>query len=288
MNGFTKKNTTIIGVIVLICMAIGSFYDLSLSQYLWNMNSSFGKLGAAYGQAPAGYGLSMIGALLLYITEKEKTFKAIGSYFMGALFLSGGILVCFHGPTKYLELPNVVLYSISLIVMVVVNGIMLRIVKNTDKQTIKQFLKFTCFIIIGAMLVVNILKLAWERPRMRMLSQVEYAALGVAFQPWWQIGSKVKEAIIAVGVASDEFKSFPSGHTAGAACMLIITALPYLNERFKGKENLLFWVSVVFSFLVGLSRIVMGAHFLTDITMGFAITFVMTKVAYQIFLKGKN
>ena len=36
------------------------------------------------------------------------------------------------------------------------------------------------------------------------------------FMPWWQTGSSLKDTLVAAGVAGEEFKSFPSGHTGNA------------------------------------------------------------------------
>lgn len=91
------------------------------------------------------------------------------------------------------------------------------------------------------------------------------------FMPWWQIGSEVKSTLLAAGVASEEFKSFPSGHTANAATMLLLGVIPFLNPRYQRYKRWFFIVGFVWAAMVALSRIIMGAHYLTDTVVGFLI-----------------
>ena len=107
----------------------------------------------------------------------------------------------------------------------------------------------------------------------------------VSFQPWWVIGNAMKEQLLTLGVASEEFKSFPSGHTANTACAMLLCVLPLLNRKLKGKENLLFFIGVCFTFLVALSRIIMGAHFLTDVVTGMAISLVIQMIMARVIFK---
>lgn len=89
------------------------------------------------------------------------------------------------------------------------------------------------------------------------------------FMPWWQIGSEVKSTLLAAGVAAEEFKSFPSGHTANAATMLLLGIIPFLNPRYQRYKRCFLAVGFAWAALVAFSRIIMGAHYLTDTVVGF-------------------
>ena len=99
-----------------------------------------------------------------------------------------------------------------------------------------------------------------------------------AFQPWWVIGSEMKDTLMTMGVAAEEFKSFPSGHSGNAACALLLSILPLICSRLKGKETMLMASGILITLMVAGSRIVMGAHFLSDITVGMGITFLVEAV----------
>lgn len=82
----------------------------------------------------------------------------------------------------------------------------------------------------------------------------------------------MKAKLIAEGVASDEFRSFPSGHTGCAACAMLAILLPTVCKRLRGKERLCLIIGAVWTAVVAFSRLMMGAHFLTDVTAATAIT----------------
>lgn len=95
------------------------------------------------------------------------------------------------------------------------------------------------------------------------------------FMPWWQPGKTLRDTLVDAGVAAEEFKSFPSGHTANASSMMLLCLLPHLSTKLHGKQNILFLIAVIWTSLVAASRIVMGAHYLTDTTVGFATGFII-------------
>ena len=92
------------------------------------------------------------------------------------------------------------------------------------------------------------------------------------FTPWWKAGSALKNQLVAEGVSSDEFRSFPSGHTACAACAMLVALLPTVSKLFKGKEKRLGLLGCLWTAIVAFSRLRMGAHFLTDVTMAWLVT----------------
>jgi len=71
---------------------------------------------------------------------------------------------------------------------------------------------------------------------------------------------------------SAPFSSFPSGHTAvamavyGFLAYAIARALPNVQDRFE----VAYWTAVLIA-LIGLSRIVLGVHYLTDVAGGYLV-----------------
>ena len=121
--------------------------------------------------------------------------------------------------------------------------------------------------VFADILVVNLIKIPWGRPRMRLVAVDERAC----FLPWWQPGTDLRDTLVAAGVAAEEFKSFPSGHTANASALMLLCLLPRLSSKLEGKQTALFLTGFVWAVLVALSRIIMGAHYLTDTMAGFAV-----------------
>lgn len=80
--------------------------------------------------------------------------------------------------------------------------------------------------------------------------------------------------MIAAGTAAEEFKSFPSGHTANAATMLLLGLIPLLQPKLKKYKNWLLAFGFTWAAVVAFTRIIMGAHYLTDTVVGFTVSIV--------------
>jgi PAP2 superfamily. len=68
---------------------------------------------------------------------------------------------------------------------------------------------------------------------------------------------------------------FPSGHT-----FLAFSTAVFLSDRFKNKNISVFLFFV--ATLVGLSRILVGAHFISDVIGGLVIGIIFTTVVLKI------
>ena len=91
-----------------------------------------------------------------------------------------------------------------------------------------------------------------------------------AFTRWYKIGNDM-------GVYSEP-TSFPSGHTSAAAFSMLIAPLfskcKSLNKYFVPA----FFAGFLYTFLMGISRLVRGAHYLTDTAAAAIIIFAMLLV----------
>lgn len=118
------------------------------------------------------------------------------------------------------------------------------------------------------------------------------------YTPWYVMNGKrvmtaagvvasTPETKAAVVVASDACKSFPSGHTFSAGLVYTLLALPYLSERCnrRGVKLGLWLGTVAYTGIVAISRIVAGAHFMSDVLVGGTIPFVLTILLREIFFR---
>ena len=108
--------------------------------------------------------------------------------------------------------------------------------------------------VVGSGVVVLLgnpaLKLLFDRPRPRPLDHT-----------WWQGGDL----------------SFPSGHAAGMGVVCTIAVLLTISVTMRGlKRRLVITGWVVLGLLVGFSRIVVGAHYLSDVLAGLAFGAAVT------------
>jgi membrane-associated phospholipid phosphatase len=89
---------------------------------------------------------------------------------------------------------------------------------------------------------------------------------------------------------TDALKSFPSGHTCSAGtvyCLLML--LDVFNVKSKGKRAVSWIAAITYTGMVAVSRIIVGAHFFSDVLMGGTIAFVSMIIFREIFIcKGSN
>ncbi len=285
MNALNKKNISMIVLMLLVFMIGGSFYDYQISQALFNIESPFRIFFASFGQAPAMLCLAAGGTLLFRMMDTNKKISSFFCVFFGIVLNLLAILGITMDPMLYIENMNPAVSAlIAVVITAIADMLLLKLTKDSSKEQIKKFIQLALLTMFLQMIIINLIKIPWGRPRMRMISVTEQAS----FQPWWVIGSDMKTKLTAIGVASEEFKSFPSGHTGCASCAMLLAALPLLSDKLKGKENLLLGIGVLFTLIVAVSRIIMGAHFLTDVTVGMSVTFALICILIKVIYKDKN
>ncbi len=113
----------------------------------------------------------------------------------------------------------------------------------------------------------------------------------VGYTPWYKANGQPSADIIRMFTdrwpgASDAFKSFPSGHTCSAAMSYAVIMLPdVIDFKHKKAAKVICWVTpIVITGLVATSRIVAGAHYMSDVTFGGTIAFLCMLIAREIFV----
>lgn len=284
MKIFEKKNCLLIGGLLCILMVIGSFFDFQISTQLFNIDSLFGMLLASYGQLPAMLCVSVAGMLLIKISKGQKKIVVILSYLFGILFNIFAIMGITMDPMLYIPHMSIVLsVMIAVIIVGFIDFIMWKLTQNANREQVKKVIILFLGVMFLEIIIINVIKIPWGRPRMRMIT-----AQNQVFQPWWVIGSGMKDHLMSLGIAAEEFKSFPSGHSANAACAMMLGVLPVICQKLKGKENLLSFIGIMLTLTVAFSRIIMGAHFLTDVTVGMSVTFLIEVIFVHLLWKRKD
>lgn len=69
---------------------------------------------------------------------------------------------------------------------------------------------------------------------------------------------------------------------------MLLCLLTKLSAKLEGKHTALFLVGFVWAVLVALSRIIMGAHYLTDAMAGFAVELICLIAVCACFPKLKK
>lgn len=264
----TKKDLIGLGAVVAILLAVGAFADLQISHQLYNMDSAFGKLFEAIGEFPASLTGSFCAMIMAVVLKKRNgnkwNFKSAGSLILSILFaIMAGFLV-----VGYLNGPKIVAVVLSAAIIVGEYLAAKSISEHHSEEAYKAAV-FGLQLFLIVMLLFNLLKLGWGRERYRhMIAAGSFAG----FTPWY----------LPQGLASgNEFMSFPSGHSANASIIMWITLLPTFVPKLKDKEMLLKIVACIWIGMVMLSRVIMGAHFLSDVTAGMGVSLLTFYILYQ-------
>lgn len=302
------KRITLFSVLIffILLMVLGTFLDLQISINLADLEfgqyysgNFFGRLFEVIGELPVYLilGFSFIIILLNIRYDGNSLIKNL----IKSLFLLFSIISfflfyfkAFWYILKYVEKENY-LFTSHLIIIFILLGFTssyfsLLFFHSLDKKIIRKLLIFAifCILVIAlSNLISQLLKPIFNRERfraMKLLSDTSFSG----YTPWYKI-NKVSFNIAKVG--RDAFKSFPSGHTT-ASCSLV--CLFFLFELFpsikKTKIKLLVYIPVIlWIILVGFSRIVMGAHYLSDVCFGAFVTILCYFLIMHIYhKKNKN
>jgi len=281
-----------------VSFIFGSFFDLKISQTIYDQSSLFGMFFASFGEMPAWFALAIGGTIIFKISYKENIIwkKIVGCIF--ALLAIGVstymIFKCqnsrWNGLNQYLSWCFELIIAIILEVLFVLFGWFF---VNIDDKSLLLKIAICCIAIVAfEALVINILKLLWSRPRFRLIVdggtlEGSYYSVEQLFRSWFQPGSGIAKDIF-IDVPADQFKSFPSGHTSDSTVGLIFFFFPLLNKKTEKNKYLpyiIVSISIIWIICVASSRINYGAHYLSDVTFGglvcTSILFILIFVVFR-------
>lgn len=215
------------------------------------------------------------------------TFKYTDRILQGALQGTG---VSFTLKTAYLT-------AVQLVLALLVGGLIFALLFRVKKEDIYKLVKFAAAILIVEamyLVVVGAIKGPIGRVRFRAMNAIGDFS---EYTPWYVINgsrdltinglvSSGADPSVLVGAASDTCRSFPSGHTYCAAMSFALVCLPDLIERFKKTWiKVLCWViPAVYTVTVAVCRIVVGAHYLSDVLVGGTLSFALIMIFREVLI----
>lgn len=261
-----KVNIILFYLFAAFALIAAAFCDLELDKFLNNPDDIFSIWFRNTGEIPARLICPVAGTVLFY-TYKNKIERIAG--FMITI---GGSAYFGYYIGKYFFLEDnrmlfSLIYGIGFGIAALIVGSFIKI-----PQAYRDILRKTAIIGLIVMFVqialIEAMKYLWGRVRFRdLLKDGSFDD----FTPWYHLN----------GINGN--KSFPSGHTAGAGMSYLMMLLPYMSKKWEKKVWLCFWLPFAYTSIVAFTRLVMGAHYLSDVTMGGIVSFSMVLIAIKVY-----
>ena len=312
----SEKNRTIIAislfVLVFAALVVAATYtDLDVSKTLtkgileegeYLASDTFGVAFEIFGSSPvyiiAGFAAAL---LMMYIWRffKLRPLREIAC----AVLLAGVVLAfwlffndMFGYIAEHAEMGDTYLENAMTLVAVLCALLaactVVFALRGMKDDTLRSLMKFViAFIIMAAVanLLVHIIKEPAGRMRYRAMNSALGATMGGFdnFTEWYKMNGQPDASVLEAyeeryGV-SDAFKSFPSGHTCAAGMTYALIMLPDILKMKNKPLRALCWIfPVLFTGLVAVSRIMVGAHYFSDVLFGGTIAFLSMMLAREI------
>lgn len=251
----TAKLLLIIVIVWIILAILFGFTDLEISKAVADENSEWGIFGRDYGEVP-GYALIAIAlATFLGSFNNNLNLQKIPAYISVVV---GIFFVIFaNGKTDFYTGWSLIIPMIFYVIFT----------WNKDWKKYRNLAGIISLLaIINPLILIQIIKIFWGRVRFRDLTPgfVDYT-------PWF----------LPQGITGN--RSFPSGHTVMG--WMFLPLLIAVKDR-KNTDL----IKILSSFLifgwgifVGLSRIVIGAHYASDVLFSTGMSSVITILLYNKF-----
>lgn len=277
---------TVMGLFILF-IVIGSFTDLKLSQAVFSKNNIIGLFLAAAGLIP-GYGIGAFMCGVFFDQVKNRNLSLVKKIILSILMVVFFVVVDYFSSEDIFSVNGFYHPEYEHYAMIIAFPFMYLYAffgYKAAKDSKRQDLVKCAGIVFAAMLIILVagtigLKVLVRRPRFRTVTRNI-----VPFYPWWKKCSNYREIMTAANILSDEFKSFPSGHTSVAALtMLFPVVLPVFYPEKQNKVLKWFICGAVYALVIGFSRILVGAHYLSDVGMGGLIAIVGICIVNEIYI----
>ena len=288
---------SVAAAILLALTACGSIWDLEIANtvYIGQTPSEniFGIIFSYIGIIPTFVGWSFLGASIFCLSKKQIENTPKRRWLMAFAVLLFVLSFFYYCNTLYLSNDNAfkvhfaVAYSIGIAVICGAAYLGYRLSKKSENSELLSKALFLAVVSLVTLFIISATKELMCRPRFRFVLATDNADY---FRSWWQSGRTIKESVGA-DIVTDEFASLPSGHSAYS--MFAIFLFPTLADYVRGLKKFkpyLFALGFVWWALTAFSRLTVGAHYLTDVTIAGLVTiiaYVIVSVVKRIYRKRK-
>lgn len=273
-----KKERIIVFGTGLFLLLIFTFTDLQISLAIAK-KPSFARVLEVIGEIPFTV-LTLAGCgMIIRFRSKDSMVKKlsglIGGLILFILFsLMGGFMTWNYLSRNLGEVSKIWIPIIGLL-MAGAAGFITMKVPQEERNRALRFAATALIYFILVIIIMNSLKTMWGRMRFREMTDPVNE-----FTRWYQICGR--------GKFNDIYASFPSGHSMNSAGVILSLLLPDMIPALKEKRNLLHIGTYIWCLFVGASRVCMGAHFASDVTVGILLSFILFDITSLLVYKRRK
>lgn len=251
----------IVGCVVVCLLAIFSIYDLAITQAIYNAKSTYGIILQTIGELPSS--ITAVCSAMVFLRFSSRLGRGkrfITCTLCSFLILMASAMGCMLS-LKYAGYESWVLVLLLMLMMIAVCYAFVRCIPVDKEVLAKRIALMGILLFFLSLLTFNGIKMSWGRMRYEFMSTPS-----IEFTHWF----------MRQGLTTDNvYMSFPSGHAAQSSFILMLTLLPYVFIKLHVYARLLKSIAYLWIIMVCISRVIMGMHFASDVTIGFTITFVL-------------
>lgn len=264
----TKRTVLLSGVLLLFAALAIVFgvYDLQISLALVDRTSVFGNTLETLGVlvAPLFATVAGIAVITYYIKEKAapyRTQKIVLAAIAGLIGVGYTVYV-------YLDLPIVecLIYLAATLLFYAAAAVYINRLPRESLYQLVRISLVALWYLLTILVVILVIKTFWGRIRFRQMEDISQ------FVPWF----------IPQGITG--YNSFPSGHTSNATSVYLLTMFAPLTNK-KWLKALCWILPIVWIIVMAVSRVIVGAHYASDVLFGAGISIALFYLVKKLVLK---
>lgn len=257
-----KKERWIVFAVGIVLLALFTFTDLQISMAVAT-KPLWARVFEVVGEIPfTTLTIAACAILFRFRTRKNMGLNILCAVGTGALFLlfslMGGFM-SYNYLTDNLGEISMVWMVLPALLMAAVGIWIARSVPAENRSKALRYAAVALLYFLLVIIIMNSFKTVWGRMRFREMTDPV-----AEFTRWYQI--------VPRGGFSNIYASFPSGHSMNSAGVILLMLLPPMIPALEGKERVLHALVYVWCAVVGISRVFMGAHFASDVTVGILLS----------------
>lgn len=272
-----KKERRYVFMAGILLLAIFTFTDLQISMAIAT-KPAWARVLEVVGEIPfTVLSITACALLIRFRTDKNRVLNILSAVGGGLLFAflsyMGGFMTYHYLTDNLGEISGIWIFGIAVLMAAAAIGIAGQVPKACKSKALR-FAAVALLYFIVVLIVMNSLKTMWGRMRFREMSDPLNE-----FTRWYQI--------VPRGGFDNAYASFPSGHSMNSAGVILVTLLPSLIPSLKNKEKALHIFVYIWCAVVGISRVFMGAHFASDVTVGILLSLTIFEILRALIYKNQ-